>query len=201
MPARIPPPSPPATPGGAARGTAHPAFRRRLPRTTGAYAASVTTTSVGRLILLCGIAGAGKTTLAKQLEADGAVRLCPDEWMAVLGFDIYDKDGRVAVEALQWELAQALVQRGLTVVDECGVWQRWERDLRREWARAHGVPVELRFLDAPVDVLTARVAERNRTLPEGAPHIDPALIAHWDDRIQRPDAEELALFDPPVRPA
>ena len=150
----------------------------------------------GRLILLCGLAGAGKTTLAKQLEADGAVRMCPDEWLVALGFDIYDKDARVAVERLQWELSQTLMLRGVTVVDECGVWQRRERDLRRTWARAHGIPVELRFLDAPVEVLTARIAERNRTAPEGAPRIDPGLVALWDDWIERPDADELALFDP-----
>ena len=70
-----------------------------------------------------------------------------------------------------------------------------ERDLRREWARAHGLPVELRFLDAPIDVLAARVAERNRTQPEGGPRIDPALLYIWDERIERPDADELALFD------
>lgn len=149
----------------------------------------------GRLILLCGLAGAGKTTLAKELEADGAVRLCPDEWLVALGFDVYDKDARVAVEDLQWQLAQQLVLRGLTVVDECGVWQRSERDLKRTWAQANGVPVELRFLDAPVDELMARVAARNGDLPTGAPHIDPALIPFWDERIQRPDDDELALFD------
>jgi predicted kinase len=149
----------------------------------------------GRLILVCGLPGAGKTTIAKVLEADGAVRMCPDEWLVALGFDIYDKNARVAIEALQWELAQQLVLRGLTVVDECGVWQRWERDLRRTWAREHGVAVELRFLDAPVEVLTTRVADRNRALPDGAPRIDPALVAYWSDRIERPDADELALFD------
>lgn len=152
----------------------------------------------GRLILLCGLAGAGKTTVAKQLEAGGAVRMCPDEWLVALGFDIHDKDVRVAVEGLQWDLARALVLRGLVVVDECGVWQRWERDLRRTWAREHGVPVELQFLDAPVEVLTARVAARNRALPEGAPRIDPALVAYWNDRIERPDFNELALFDSPT---
>ena len=149
----------------------------------------------GRLIVLCGLAGSGKTTLAKELEAEGAVRMCPDEWLMALGFDIYDAVARERVEALQWALAQQLVLQGVTVVDECGVWQRWERDLRREWARANGVPVELRVLDAPIDVLIARVAERNRTAPEGAPRIDPNLIALWDERIQRPDADELALFD------
>lgn len=149
----------------------------------------------GRLILLCGLAGAGKTTLAKQLEAEGAVRLCPDEWIVALGFDLYDRDARVAVGKLQWELAQTLVLRGLTVADEWGVWQRSERDERRTWAREHGVAVELRFLDAPVDVLTARVVERNRALPEGAQPVLPVHIAYWDTVIERPDADELALFD------
>jgi hypothetical protein len=51
-----------------------------------------------------------------------------------------------------------------------------------------------------VEVLTARIAERNRTLPEGAPRIDPALGGVWDDRIERPDSDELALFDPPIEP-
>jgi len=46
----------------------------------------------------------------------------------------------------------------------------------------------------------ARVAERNRTAPEGAPRIEPSLITFWDARIERPDADELALFDPPSPP-
>lgn len=152
----------------------------------------------GRLILLCGLAGSGKTTLAKQLEVDGAVRMCPDEWLASLGFDIYDAKARMAVEALQWDLSQTLALRGLTVVDECGFWQRPKRDLRRAWARENGVFVELRFLDEPIDVLTARVVERNRNLPDGAQRIEPGLVAFWSERLERPDAEELALFDPPA---
>jgi hypothetical protein len=47
-------------------------------------------------------------------------------------------------------------------------------------------------------VLTARVAERSRTLPDGAQRIDPALVAYWSERIERPDAAELALFDQPA---
>ncbi|MEO1056684.1 MAG: AAA family ATPase [Actinomycetota bacterium] len=156
--------------------------------------------TAGRLILLCGLAGAGKTTLAKQFEAAGAVRMCPDEWLVELDLDLYDKGARVAVERLQWDLARTLAQRGLTVVDECGLWQRWERDLRRAWARVNDIPVELHFLDAPIEVLTARVEARNRALPAGSPRIDPGLVALWSDRIQRPDARELTLFDPPSTP-
>ena len=152
------------------------------------------------MILMCGVAGAGKTTLAKRFEADGAVRMCPDEWLLSLGFDIYDRDARVAVVDLQWELTRTLVSRGVTVVDESGMWQRAERDDRRAWARAREVSVELHFLDAPVDELVRRVTERNRNLGPGQAHIEPALVGFWSDRLERPDAEELALFDPPTTP-
>ena len=154
----------------------------------------------GRLVLLCGIAGAGKTTLAKQFETHGAMRMCPDEWLVALGFDIYDPEARRSIRELQWDLTQALISRGLTVVDESGMWQRAERDLRRTWARERGVPVELHFLDAPVHELIRRVTARNRGLAEGEPHIEPALVEFWNDQLERPDTDELALFDPPTDP-
>ena len=51
----------------------------------------------GRLILICGLPGSGKTTFAKQLAPKvAAVRLCPDEWKHDLGIDYYDEQGRVA---------------------------------------------------------------------------------------------------------
>ena len=59
----------------------------------------------------------------------------PDEWLVALGFDIYDKDAVSVPRASSGSWPRALVLRGLTVVNECGVWQRWERDLRRTWAR------------------------------------------------------------------
>ena len=151
----------------------------------------------GRLILLCGLAGAGKTTVGRQLEVTGAVRMCPDEWLLALGFDLFDRDARLAVHDLQWDLTQRLLLQGLTVADESGMWRREERDQRRAWARTHGVAVELRFLDAPIPVLQERVAARNRTLPEDGPRIDPALVAYWDTVLERPDDDELASFDPP----
>jgi predicted kinase len=157
----------------------------------------VVTIPGGRLIVVCGVAGAGKTTLAKALEADGAVRMCPDEWIVALGFDTEDMEGRSAVLALQWDLTRKLVLQGMTVVDEGGVWYRSERDLRREWEREHGVPVELRFLDPPVDVLVARIQERNRLAPESTPRLDPTLVVSMAGWIERPDADELALFDEP----
>ncbi|MEK7765765.1 MAG: AAA family ATPase, partial [bacterium] len=45
-----------------------------------------------RLIIVCGLPGSGKTTLAKRLEGQlGAIRFAPDEWMEALSIDLYDE--------------------------------------------------------------------------------------------------------------
>src|SRR5208282_4573232 len=90
-----------------------------------------------RLIIVCGLPGSGKTTLAKRLEATlRAIRFCPDEWMGALSLDIYDEGKRAKIEALQWKFAQSLLALGLTVILEWGTWGRSERDTLRAGARA-----------------------------------------------------------------
>ena len=110
---------------------------------------------VGRLVVVCGLPGSGKTMLAERLEAEyGAVRFCPDEWMHALGIDLFDERKRHELEQLQWRLTQRLLELGQAVVLEWGTWRRGERDALREGARALGAAVELRFLEESVDVLS-----------------------------------------------
>lgn len=148
-----------------------------------------------RLILICGLPGAGKSTLAKALATElDAVRLCPDEWLIELGFDVIrDEAGRERVEALQWRLAEDLVRTGVTVILENGFWQRPERDGLRLRARSIGVAIELRFLDVPSDELHRRVAHRNRT--PGAAIITPEMLSSYERAFEPPTTAELALYD------
>jgi hypothetical protein len=75
----------------------------------------------GRLIIVCGLPGAGKTTYGKALERRlPSVRLCPDEWMDALSIDLYDETSRGRIEALQSTLGKRLLELGLIVIIEWG---------------------------------------------------------------------------------
>jgi predicted kinase len=156
-----------------------------------------------RLILLCGLPGSGKTTLARTLADEmPAIRLCPDEWKADLGIDFYDAEMRVRLERKLFELAWNLMAIGQDVILEFGFWTSAERDELRELARERGYAVELYFLDTPFEELARRLAVRNAKAEHGAVPIEREKLEEYAGVFQAPTDAELVLFDKPtVRPS
>lgn len=151
-----------------------------------------------RLILTCGLPGAGKTALARQLAADrSAVRLTKDEWLWALGSTPWDEPTREKVEHELWRLAKEILSLGLSVVLDFGLWARAERDEMRFVARGLRVGVELHYLDVATDELWRRIEARNSEPPWDSYPIRRADVDGWLRVFQAPDAAELALLDPP----
>jgi predicted kinase len=148
-----------------------------------------------RLVIVCGLPGSGKTTLAKALESRlHAVRLSADDWMEALSLSLWDEEKRGKIEALQWKLGQELLALGLTVIVEWGTWGRSERDALRLGARALGAAVELHYLSASVDALFERIQRRGMEKPP----IEREAMSRWFEAFQVPTLEEMALFDKPL---
>jgi predicted kinase len=149
-----------------------------------------------RLIILCGLPGSGKTTLAKRLENDlSLVRLCPDEWMVDLGIDLWDEATRARLEDRLSQLALTLLRLGQSVVLEFGFWGRSERDQKRTEARAVGATIDLYYLNPPPEELWQRLSQRNQIGGPVNVFISRANLEAYSHIIQAPDAAEFALFD------
>ena len=156
-----------------------------------------------RLYTICGLPGAGKTTLAIAIaRATGAVRLCPDEWLVAMGISLMDYPIRFRLQDHMIGHAETVLRAGLSVVVEFGSWSRSERDAIRQIAVRTGASAELHFVDAPLPELARRV--RARGGPDAQSLVEDVLLK-FPEKFERPTADESALYDdyfgPEDRPA
>ncbi|WP_413316496.1 ATP-binding protein [Agrococcus sp. 1P02AA] len=145
---------------------------------------------MAQVTLLCGPAGAGKSTLARELEAAGALVLSYDRESWARGV----RDGLPSVELMQQidaelheRLAEAIA-RDRSVVLDASLSTRAMRDRWRMRCGAMGVPVELVVVRAPLDVLLERV--RARTPGPDAVRLDEEVLAAYVAAFEWPGEHE-----------
>lgn len=149
-------------------------------------------------MVITGLPGSGKTTLASELASSmAAVRMCPDDWMTASGIDLWDAAMRANIERFQLALTLELLRAGNNVIVEWGTWAREERDALRDAARLVGAAVELRYTSADPDELWRRIVERDLEGRWGSRSIRREEIDEWVRIFEPPTDDESAAYDPP----
>ena len=144
--------------------------------------------------LVCGYLGAGKTTLAKQLEREhDAVRFTPDEWMARLfgedpPSDTFQQD-EAAILALMEPLWTRCLSLGLDVILDFGFWRREDRDSARRLTDSVGAKAALYLVVCAEDEARRRVAARNNAVNRSL-FIAPATFDGLKSRFEPPGPDE-----------
>jgi predicted kinase len=143
---------------------------------------------------MCGPSGAGKTTYATRLEAEGWVRLSFDAgiWArGITGGAVPDAVREEIRAELRTELL-GLVSAGRDVVLDFSFWSRAMREEWRALLAGHDIVPETIYLATDRGTVLARAAERRAAHADDFP-VDLATAAAYVDGFEAPTPEEGPL--------
>ena len=151
--------------------------------------------STSNVIMMCGVAGSGKTTYSQGLEAEGYIRLSVDEeiWTRFGRYGIdydparYEDYKQIAEDVLRARLVE-LVRARQNVVVDLSFWRKASRDKYKALIEILGASWELIYLNVPPQELRRRLAERSKRFDANAAFvIDDETLARF-----------LHGFEPPI---
>ena len=129
----------------------------------------------GKVVLICGKMGSGKTTYANRLSKElNAVIIAHDEIMlGLFGGELYERDREQFYKHHSWvdgytkRIAGEAAKAGATVIFANGFWSHSERnELRKSYANM-GAICELHYIDTPEEQRYKNIQKRNESIRQG----------------------------------
>jgi predicted kinase len=143
---------------------------------------------------MCGPAGSGKSTVARQFEEEGMIRLSFDQeaWARGITAMPLPEDAHRDIEHVLRARLVDLVRAGANVVLDFSFWSRRMRDEYRELLRPLGVVPETVYLATDRATVVERIADR--AARDGDDYaIGTELAAAYFDHFEVPTAAEGPL--------
>ena len=148
------------------------------------------------VVMMCGVAGSGKTTFSQQLEKEGFVRLSIDEeiWATNgrYGIDFsIDKieEYKIAAERKLRDHLIKLIQDKQQVVIDFSFWNRETRDQYKQLIEKAGGKWKLIYLKVHEEDLRERLKKRNKRFDANAFPITEDLLTSYLNGFEIPIGE------------
>ena len=141
--------------------------------------------------MICGFIGAGKTTLARNLEREtGGVRFTIEDWtLALQGMSMSLEElilSEQRCKKMIWNITQRLLPSCNDVILDFGFWTEDERMLWRDRIEQASARPRVYYVEVGLPVLRRNLAKRNAHLPLGSFEFDDEMFAALAKRFQPP---------------
>lgn len=140
--------------------------------------------SENTLIIMCGLPGSGKSTIAKKISEKTGIRIfCMDDIREKVFHDVYNQDNGWVVFKILLKHVRRELKKGNSVIIDCT--SVTKRDRKRYLDEFKGLYKNscCIFLNTSLDECKARNKKRDKTIPE-------ERIDHFNDKLQTPSYDE-----------
>ena len=156
---------------------------------------------MGKLFLLCGKPGSGKTTLAKSLkEKFGLIHFSADDFMLKLFGEIEDRnlfDKKLkATKELIYQICDDILVNNNVVLD-FGFWAKTEREELKNRFKNHKVVIVYLKLDE--EKIFSQIENRNLNLKDNEYFMDLNTFKILSSKFEEPTSEECVICEDTIK--